>query len=148
MADKEYDSIEDLIGDLQNAVDDSLNTEVTQTVKPVMEQAIQNTVYDVYNPKVYIRRGELGNPKNINATVENHELSIENDAPVNFAYDTSQGLGMPLADQVAMGVGYAYMNMPPRDFYKTATDYLESNNLIAAAIADGLIRQGFDADES
>ncbi len=132
---------------LKPKIKQALAQDVAPVVKESIVQATRDTVYS-YNPAVYIRRHELDDISNINATmIDDTTLHLRNDAPVNDFYPHSN-IGLPLDAQVVQGVGYTWEGAfsQPRDFYGAAADELERSQAHVEALKNGLSRNGIQTD--
>ena len=82
-------SLKDLFKKLNGRINSALDNEVFEKVREVELEAIQTEVYDVYTPKVYIRRGEyggIGDPYNIEkvgGAAKNGRLIVKNTTEPN-----------------------------------------------------------------
>lgn len=81
-----FDNINDLFKYVENKTKDAMKTEVVDTAKSAMSEAINTDVYDVYDPEWYTRRGTNGGLSDTeNYTV--HEIKdgieITNDTPLD-----------------------------------------------------------------
>lgn len=146
-----FDNLDSLLAHVQKQIDDTMVDEVADAVVDTMKAEIQNTVYGVYQPKVYNRRfgnGGLLDKDNIKVTPVKNGIEVKNVTPVNTAYGYS-GSSSDLLDKIIVtGSGYRYDNggayLKPRDFYaKTVMDMKLMNQPIDA-LKKGLKKRGID----
>jgi len=147
-------SLSELFVQINAGIDNALNHEVATFVKSAQSDAVDKTVYDVYAPKMYDRRGEnggLGDERNMIASVSNGVLEVVNAARPNEKYPLDSAtphpaissLGISLAEAVVRGVGYDFTGGPyeqPRDFIGKTRDNLSSNSKLRTAVKTGLKR--------
>lgn len=147
----DYTSLEALFIDLQKKINESLVEDVAPVVKSIMGDEVQNTVYSVYQPKMYERRfndGGLLDEENYHAElIENGTVAITNDTPINDIYGGDDS--MSLTQQVIEGVGYTYGNgtepyAQPRDFMEATREDLHQTNAHVEALKTGLKKRGFE----
>ena len=145
----DFDNIESLCTYIQNNIDDVLDKDVSQVVKAQEQIEIQEKVYNVYpHPKVYVGRGYKGgliDDSNMNHTVQDGELTVTNDTPINEDYSLDDH-GMTLNQMIITGKGYDYptwVHNPypyeqPRDYVQETEDELEENNMCTETLKIGL----------
>lgn len=99
MADRVFDSIEDLIKFVNNDIENVLLTKGAEKIKKIEQDVIEDKVYGVYTPKFYERRFDdkgLHDVNNMDSYLikEGDEtvLVIENDTKVSpNSYDSRRG---------------------------------------------------------
>jgi hypothetical protein len=143
----DFDNLKDLERYLRAQIGDVMETELSEEVKTVMQQAITETVYDSYDPKIYQRRsvGGLGDRNNIHAEmVGEMSLEVSNIAPLNNAYGRSPGRN--LSEIIISGDGYLYDGdfRYPRDFIGATEESLEQTNSFERVMRQGLNKRGID----
>ena len=161
----EYSSYAELFAALTPAIDISLKKNVAPVVKDT-ESKVVNEVLDEYHSTSlhpYERRetGGLDDVTNMNDTVENGVLIVENDTTFNQTqlnnpnyHSSSDGVG--LAGLVQYGDGwngfkydYAFGSnsdefTKPRDIIEKTTERLVEEGTYLEAFKDGLRLQGFE----
>ena len=134
-----FKNLNDLMKHIENDITDVLQHEVADTAKSHMQEAIQTTVYDAYDPEHYTRRmgnGGLLDGDNIEAAVNGDTLTVRDIAPLdngrtNYALD----------DIVIHGYG----NQPfPRDYISTTEERLIKTNDHVEAMKQGLKKKGYN----
>lgn len=147
----DYTSLEALFKDLQKKINESLVDDVAPVVKSAMSDEVQNTVYSVYQPKIYERRfndGGLLDEENYHTElVADGTVAITNDTPINDIYGGDDS--MSLTEQVIEGKGYGYGNgtepyAQPRDFMEATREDLRQTNAHISAMINGLRKRGFE----
>lgn len=136
-----FDNINDLFKYVEKKTQDAMKTEVADTAKSAMSQAVNIDVYDVYDPVWYTRRGTNGGLSDTeNYTVHEIQDGIEitNDTPLD-----NGGMSPRLDDIICNGLGKQPF---PRDFYKETTDILERSDDLRAALKEGLKARGIDVE--
>lgn len=136
-----FDDINDLFKYVKNMTQDAIKTEVADTAKSAMLQAVNTDVYDVYDPVWYTRRGTNGGLSDTeNYTVHEIQDGIEitNGTPLD-----NDGMSPRLDDIICNGLGKQPF---PRDFYKETTDILESSDDVKEALKQGLRKRGINVD--
>jgi hypothetical protein len=142
MASKDFTSLKDLMEYLNKQVQSTNKNEVAQTVVKTMQEHIQSDVYDVYDPKVYARKGYNGgliDDSNIEAgVVDDETIYVEN---IRFDGDRE------VADIVESGQGYTYQfdyYGVPRPFTENTREELSKGTKLQQAMRDGLKKRGLD----
>ena len=165
-----FNSIADLEKHLKNAIKDSLAHEVFETVRDVEQKNIDETVYDVYDPKVYpnikagIHRretqGGLIADENIVPTmIGDDTLIVTNETPPNPYARDGATTNKNLAELIEYGDGYKgftydypeedtekYKYMNPRPFTANTIEELVTTGKHKKALKDGLLRQGIKSE--
>lgn len=136
-----FNNLDDLCSRLQKQINDTLKTEVAETAKEQLSEAVHKSVYNTYVPEHYKRRadnGGLSDRTNFNISEADNSVIITNDTPLdngNTAYR--------LDDIVVNGMGY----MPfPRDFYSEAAENISETNTLTAIMKEGLKRRGVETE--
>lgn len=166
----DYKNLNDLMVDIQSAINNTLENEVFEEVKETELRHIQTDVYDVYEPTVYIRRyksGGMGDSNNIvildddgNNSVTNGNLSVVNvTLPNPYARDgatTNKDLPELIEygdenylDKYPFATGYDYPGEPyglARPFTANTIDELQTTKAHIVALKKGLSSKGFDVD--
>lgn len=151
-----FDTIEQALSYIEKSINKTLQKEVANQVKETMQDQIHETVYSVYNPQVYNRRGMengLLDINNIQSTPIENGIEVKNVAPLNTEYGiASQDLfGETLDEIIVYGGDYyefqgtgrgAYLQ--PRDFYTATIEELERSGLVISTLIDGLKKTGIE----
>ncbi len=157
----EFRSLKDLENYLQDKIDSALLVEVAAGIKEVEQTAIQDIVYNTYDPFVYSRRGThggLADKDNMTESlVASGELWIENYTPFNEGYDTlNHGFGLDeLVEYGDYSSGF-YYDYPystyqeptflyPRPFTQETIDRLNKSKEHLDQLWAGLRRRGIHA---
>lgn len=134
-----FKNLNDLMKHITKDVSDVLQHEVADTVKSHMQEAIQTTVYDAYDPEHYTRRMENGgllDGDNIEAAVSGDTLTVRDVAPLD-----NGRTDYALDDIVIHGYG----NQPfPRDYISTTEERLIKTNDHVEAMKQGLKKKGYN----
>lgn len=134
-----FKNLDALMKHIQKDVQDTLKNEVAETTKSHMQEAIQTTVYDAYDPEHYTRRmgnGGLLDGDNIEAAVNGDTLTVRDVAPLD-----NGRTDYALDDIVIHGYG----NQPfPRDYISTTEERLIKTNDHVEAMKQGLKKKGYN----
>lgn len=125
---------------VKNCIKDVLNNEVAESVKNAMGANIKRYVYDVYEPKIYKRRGVFGDRKSFIAymNTNNHRtLWVENIATGKNASNKR------LDSIIETGKGYDYDFSMIRPWYTHTMRSLNKNQEYITALKNGLLKKGF-----
>lgn len=128
-----FNNLTDLFKHIQSDIQDTLNNEVANEVKETMSEAVISTVYNVYDPISYERRGNNGGlmcTANMEHRVDGDTLTVTNETPLdNHRTDYS------LTDIIVNGRGYQPF---PRDFISETKERLEITGNHVEALKQGL----------
>jgi hypothetical protein len=147
----DFTSLEALFTSLQQDINESLVKDVAPVVEETMQAEVQNTVYSVYQPKMYDRRlndGGLLDMGNYHSKlIEDGTVAITNDTPINEIYGGDDS--MSLTEQIIEGKGYIYGDgtepyAQPRDFMEAAREDLRQTNAHVEALKAGLSKRGYE----
>jgi len=134
--------------DIAQKINNTLENEVAEAAKAVVQKNIQETVYDAGYPSWYQRRyynDGLIDEDNLAVNVRDGELTISNTAKARYpSWERKlQASGTTLSNLIIKGYGDRdqWYNQP-RPYMENAENELEDNNKIQAAIDAGLARQG------
>ncbi len=131
-------NLSDLFAHIEKDVQDTLKNEVAEEVKETMSEAVQTSVYDVYDPLVYTRRfnnGGLMSTKNMKSRVDGNILTVTNETPLdNGRKDYS------LTDIVVNGLGRQPF---PRNFISQTEERLDLTKNHVWAMRQGLKNRGY-----
>ncbi len=132
-------TLSDLFAHIEKDVQDTLEHEVAEEVKETMSQAVQTSVYDVYDPFVYTCRfnnGGLMCTNNMKSRVEGNTLTVTNETPLdNGRTDYS------LTDIVVNGLGRQPF---PRDYISQTEENLDITQNHVWAMKQGLKNRDYD----
>ncbi|MCM3273899.1 hypothetical protein [Paenibacillus elgii] len=138
-----FNNLKELEKHLNEKIAKSLKNEVAKATVKTMQEEIKETVYNVYEPKVYHRhyyQGGLLDPDNIEVEVTgDNSISVE-----NIRHDGER----EVAYIVETGDGY-YSGAPSvltngRRFTASTRKRLIKEDILRKAMKDGLNRQGID----
>jgi hypothetical protein len=117
-------------GRLQSAVTEALNGPLKDGLKQAIREKAQTNVYNAYSGGGY-RRGQIGAPQNLSASVNGYELEIRNVTP-------PQGSGASMTETGFVEEGAANYRQPfPRPFMDKALEAYTSGQAqddLAAAL--------------
>lgn len=155
-------NLKDLRKILEKKIEESLDKEVTNTIRDVMLNNIEETVYDTYEPSQYKRRYEkegLSDPSNIGGVIVNGELQVFNatagnpDIYINGKRDVSQNDGDYLAPIIEYGKGYDFSSEngnngyeKPRPFVENTREELKQTKAHVKALKQGLKNRGINVE--
>lgn len=131
-------NLKELEKELRKRINNVLDNEVVTVAKENMVEATQTSVYDVYDPKYYVRRledGGLLDINNIDVQPVTDGIILRNFTPL----DNARG-DYDLDDIIVHGYGTQPF---PRDFYGATIENLKDNKEHIIAMKKGLERQGF-----
>lgn len=140
---------------IKDAIDAVLQAEVAETVKQTEQQAAIDTVYSVYRPVIYERRGQyegLGDPENMEVTLaEPGRLEVQNITDPNDNYDGTVNKFLPeLVEYGNYYKRYTYdypkrnaAFMKPRPFTERTAHMLRSGGDHIKAMKKGLKSRGW-----
>ena len=110
---------------------------------------VQKDVLDVYSPKDYVRRHQMGidDPQNIVGVVSGGELVVDNVTPFNSDYFTANK-GIGLAELINYGNGRFYYDYPgaferPRPFIDRARIEVAKSDRVKKALEKGMNKKGW-----
>lgn len=132
---------------LDAAIDNALEQEVAETVKDIILEQAESTVYS-YTASLRAmasrrrENGGLGSREHLNAYTEpGHVLIVEDVAPLQ-----GEDYGIALSDVVEQGLK-SYKQPRPRPFLNNAETESISSGRAVSALFSGLARQSFEAQE-
>ena len=153
-----FTSLKQLQRYLEVQIEDTVRTDVKDEVSKMLEKSGLENVYDVYEPKVYMRRhgdgDSLLDPDNFNGEVNGNELTITSSAMPNYNYNGEYDSTVKsLAELVEYGHGYKgqyysypFSAMGPRPFIEPTRDELAQGDTLKNIIKKGLIRHGLTVE--
>lgn len=135
MARKEYNNLDELFGDLENDITNSMLTSVDKAVKKVYKRNVDK-MYNSYNPTYYQRRMEnegFGDKDNWQSSVDcagdTFEYVMTNETLAN-----GDNRGNRLDTYIEEGI-YNWKRHPgKREVYSNSQDELDSSNEVENAI--------------
>ena len=134
-----FKNLNDLFKYIEKDIQQVMLDEVADEVKDEMVNAVETSVYRVYDPVQYSRRygnGGLGARENMQVTEIPNGISVRDIAPLDNGRTDYE-----LDDIVVNGLG----RMPfPRDFYSECKEQLEITGDHKEALKQGLKRKGYD----
>lgn len=143
---------------IKKSINNALENNVAPLVEKTMDEKIDSEVYDVYTPKGYKRRYELGNTNNISSElVKDGVLFTKNTANpspsvIGTPYSASGSTIFPewVNDGEVPNIFNSndYPWMHPRDFIAATIEELESTGAVATAMAKGLQASGISVKVS
>lgn len=144
---KEFKNLNDLYKYINKQAQSSLKTEVAEIAVKTMQDNVQTKVYNVYEPKEYIRTGRLKREIDV-GIVDDNTIYIENVR--TDKYENAWGIQFEknVAEVVETGIGYEYpfpyMGVPRPFTQKTRGDL--RNGKINKAMKEGLRKRGIDVE--
>ena len=133
-----FNNLNDLFKKIENDIQDTMINEVAENAKDEMIDAVQTSVYSVYDPVEYIRRysnGGLGARENIKVDEIDNGIMLKGIAPLD-----NGRTDYALDDIIVNGMGY----MPyPRDFYSECAEQLKTSGKHIEALKQGLKNKGY-----
>lgn len=138
--------LQNFVDDLDNAIDDVMQTDVAEIVKAEISESAKENVYAAYEPKFYSRRMEYGgvmDPRTMEQSYDWRQpdvktLEVYSTAPWQHLW----GGAYPRDDlSDAIEAGTAKYNMAkagPRPFYGPAERHLMETGLIDAVLENGV----------
>lgn len=134
-----FNNLNDLFKYIEKDIQDAMMNEVADEVKDEMVNAVDTSVYRVYDPVQYSRRygnGGLGARENMQVTEIPDGISVRDIAPLDNGRTDYE-----LDDIVVNGLG----RMPfPRDFYSECKEQLEITGNHKEALKQGLKNRGYN----
>jgi hypothetical protein len=141
-----------LLKKMTQAVNDTLENDVAPVAKEILQESIQENVYQSYAPTYYERRGVLGSADSIVSEMESDGvLSIRNVAVPN---ESVLGTGYSPANDTTFS-GWVndgqvpnifndkdYPWMHPRNFIEDAVEKMQTSGEISDAFAAGMAKLG------
>lgn len=135
-----FDDLDDLFRYIEKQTQDVMKKEVADEAKQAMSEAVQASVYDVYDTKYYTRRGKSGGLSDM----DNYDVyEIPDGIEVVNNTPPDNGSSVDLDDIICNGLGQQPF---PRDFYKETIDILNRSDDLRAALKEGLKARGINAD--
>lgn len=134
-----FKNLNDLFKYIEKDIQQVMLDEVADEVKDEMVNAVETSVYRVYDPVQYSRRygnGGLGARENMQVTEIPDGISVRDIAPLDNGRTDYE-----LDDIVVNGLG----RMPfPRDFYSECKEQLEITGNHKEALKQGLKNKGYN----
>ena len=150
---KNYNSLDELVKDLKDDIDDVLSREVFDEVCDIEMEHIQRDVLNRYQPQIYERRssGGISDRSNIKGKVRDMELTVNNETPYNPGYGT-YNRGNDLATLLNEGSGgkrkiyydFAGEFEQPTYFSENTQTEIDNTNRVERILNKGLKRRGYE----
>lgn len=151
MGKQSYDSIEELIADLENDIQNKVKPQIEKEMRNIMKDVINEVVYSAYEPFFYSRRyanGGLMDDKNIEITANYSngvlEISMKNITKGNTKYSNDfpdSNTSGYIADLIETGV-YENLSLSmyigERPFQQKTIDKIEESGIIEKIIEKAL----------
>jgi hypothetical protein len=153
---KSFKSISELNAYLQQKINETLLTDVSEVVKDELESSVSDEVYGAGEPKQYIRRdlknGSLGDKNTMNSElISSGLLEVSPDADFNHPFASTHGgygavdLDKSLTENIEYGYGSkTHWYDIPRPFIQESRDNLKQSQAHVECMKDGLRARGLD----
>jgi len=128
---------------LEMDIDNVLETDVADTLTQHVLESVRQNVYDVYEPKEYVRRkqnGGLLDRENYHATAFDNVLALTN-ATRDNGYSREQD--REIVDVVESGKGYDWYSPGPRPFMEEALQKGITDGSLEESLYLGLKNRGY-----
>lgn len=135
-----FNNLNDLFKKIENDIQDTMQNEVAENVKDEMIDAVQTSVYSVYDPVEYNRRygnGGLGASENIKVDEIDNGIMLKDIAPLDNGR-TDYALDDIIVNRGVLGYPQG------RDFYSETIEQMENNGRCIKALKDGLKKRGYE----
>lgn len=135
-----FNNLNDLFKKIENDIQDTMINEVAENVKDEMIDAVQTSVYSVYDPVEYIRRysnGGLGARENIKVDETDNGIMLKDIAPLDNGR-TDYALDDIIVNRGVLGYPQG------RDFYSETIEQMENNGRCIKALKGGLKKRGYE----
>lgn len=135
-----FNNLNDLFKKIENDIQDTMINEVAENVKDEMIDAVQTSVYSVYDPVEYNRRygnGGLGASENIKVDEIDNGIMLKDIAPLDNGR-TDYALDDIIVNRGVLGYPQG------RDFYSETIEQMENNGRCIKALKDGLKKRGYE----
>lgn len=135
-----FNNLNDLFKKIENDIQDTMMNEVAENVKDEMIDAVQTSVYSVYDPVEYNRRygkGGLGARENIKVDEIDNGIMLKDIAPLDNGR-TDYALDDIIVNRGVLGYPQG------RDFYSETIEQMENNGRCIKALKDGLKKRGYE----
>ena len=134
------------VSKLEGAIDETMQTTVTEGAKKALEEAAYTEVYDAYSPEFLSRRGSAGgiaDQGNMEANYGGMTLTVRDEAPWQQLWGGSVPGGR-LAEAIASGdPRYNMGQAGPRPFHQEAERQFAGSGEFERLLAQGLRAHGF-----
>lgn len=151
MGKQSYDSIEELIADLENDIQNKVKPQIEKEMREIMKDMINKVVYSAYKPSFYTRRysnGGLIDDKNIEITASYSngtlEITMKNITKGNTGYSDkfpNSNTSGSIADLIEYG-SYESASLSTyigeRPFQQETIDKIEESGIIDKIIEKAL----------
>ena len=145
-----FKSLKELNAYLQKQVQATMQKEVAEVVKDVIQDHVQKDVYDKYDPIEYIRFGHDGgliDRRNIESRPIEDGIEVENITTHRNLRNTGDKY---IPEVIETGVGYdilgGYDYEKPRPFIANSREDLRKSGDHVQALKEGLKKKGFKVE--
>lgn len=135
-----FNNLNDLFKKIENDIQDTMINEVAENAKDEMIDAVQTSVYSVYDPVEYIRRygnGGLVARENIKVDETDNGIMLKDIAPLDNGR-TDYALDDIIVNRGVLGYPQG------RDFYSETIEHMENNGRCIKVLKDGLKKRGYE----
>lgn len=135
-----FNNLNDLFKKIENDIQDTMINEVAENAKDEMINAVQTSVYSVYDPVEYNRRygnGGLVARENIKVDKIDNGIMLKDIAPLDNGR-TDYALDDIIVNRGVLGYPQG------RDFYSETIEQMENNGRCVKALKDGLKKRGYE----
>lgn len=146
-----FKSIDALLRYAQNQVNEALKSEVAPIVEQTLAEKIDENVYQSYMPTTYQRRGELGNPANIQSELIDDgklftkDVAAPSPSVTGAGYSGSDTAFSQWIDQGLVPNIFTSSEAPwqaPAMFYAETEEQLKKSHAVQKALKRGLAKKG------
>lgn len=143
VADRNFDSIEDLMNTVKKEIAKVMSTTVYENIKETELEHIKSDVYDVYLERKYEWRSEDGidDPDNIvieggKAKIMGNEIEL---SVINETYPVNGGSGYDYLDELLeLGTGIKTPYGKPRPFIRNTEKEIKKSNTVEKCLKEEL----------
>lgn len=135
-----FNNLNDLFKKIENDIQDTMINEVAENAKDEMIDAVQTSVYSVYDPVEYNRRygnGGLGARENIKVDEIDNGIMLKDIAPLDNGR-TDYALDDIIVNRGVLGYPQG------RDFYSEAIEQMKNNGSCIKTLKNGLKKRGYE----
>jgi hypothetical protein len=139
-----FNNLKEMLEYIQKQANETLQDEVFETTRDVMQEHIQEDVYDAYTPADYERTYELISDDNIEGKVADNTLTVKNTRHDGDRY-------VPEIIEEGKGYNWGYIRdldeeIGARPFIANTKKDLQTNKQHVQAMKEGLKKRGLDVD--
>ncbi|MDR6779337.1 hypothetical protein J2W98_003617 [Paenibacillus peoriae] len=142
----DFNNLTDLMKHLNEQISETLEVDVSKTVRETMKEKIEEEVYSVYpHPSTYQRQREHG------GLIDDENIEIKMVGKDTVSVESKRmDDGRNVSEIVETGEGYQY-SFPyagvARPFTEATREELENSGLVEAALYRGLRKKGLDVQK-